>query len=171
MLDELMRRATQAGITNIAATHADARRLPFSNDTFDGAYLISVLGEIPDQEAALRELRRVLARGAGCSVRPPAREAPSSRPYWWTHLRNVPVVQPSRYCSTSFIRERNCCPGFAARSTSRICLQLHPCEEGNRYFGAALNLTARVAAHARRPDPLHRARGRLTAILVAFVLS
>ena len=36
--------------------------------TFDGAYLVTVLGEIPDQEAALRELRRVRqARRAGSS--------------------------------------------------------------------------------------------------------
>ena len=28
--------------------------------TFDAAYLVTVLGEVPDQDAALRELRRVL---------------------------------------------------------------------------------------------------------------
>ena len=60
MLDDLMRRATEAGIGNIVATRGDARNLPFPNSTFDGAYLISVLGEIPDHDVALRELRRVL---------------------------------------------------------------------------------------------------------------
>jgi ubiquinone/menaquinone biosynthesis C-methylase UbiE len=34
--------------------------MPFADDTFDAAYLTAVLGEIPDQEAALRELGRVL---------------------------------------------------------------------------------------------------------------
>lgn len=60
MLDDLMRRAAEAGIGNIAATRGDARNLPFADRTFDGAYLISVLGEIPDDDVALRELRRVL---------------------------------------------------------------------------------------------------------------
>jgi ubiquinone/menaquinone biosynthesis C-methylase UbiE len=39
---------------------ADARELPYPDDAFDGAYLVTVLGEVPDQDAALRELRRVL---------------------------------------------------------------------------------------------------------------
>lgn len=60
MLDDLMRRATQAGVKNIVATRGDARTLPFPDRTFDGAYLISVLGEIPDDDLALQELRRVL---------------------------------------------------------------------------------------------------------------
>jgi ubiquinone/menaquinone biosynthesis C-methylase UbiE len=60
MLSHLMRRAATAGITNIVATHGDARTLPFPDGIFDAAYLISVLGEIPDQDAALRELRRVM---------------------------------------------------------------------------------------------------------------
>ena len=41
----------------------DARDLPYPAATFDAAYLVTVLGEIPDQEAALRQLRRVLRRG------------------------------------------------------------------------------------------------------------
>ena len=60
MLDHTLRRASEVGIENIAATLADARELPFENDTFDGAYLVTVLGEIPDQDAALRELCRVV---------------------------------------------------------------------------------------------------------------
>ncbi len=60
MLDELMRRARQDGITNIVPTQSDATSLPYPDETFDGAYLIGVLGEIPDRDAALGELRRVL---------------------------------------------------------------------------------------------------------------
>ena len=48
-------------------TSPDARRrreLPYGDDSFDGAYLVTVLGEIPDQDAALRELRRVVGRAA-----------------------------------------------------------------------------------------------------------
>jgi ubiquinone/menaquinone biosynthesis C-methylase UbiE len=60
MLRELRRRATTAGIDNLAVAVGDAQRLPYEDRSFDAAYLISVLGEIPDQQAALRELRRVL---------------------------------------------------------------------------------------------------------------
>ncbi len=60
MLDHTLRRAAQADLGNVAATQGDAQRLPYEDATFDRAYLVTVLGEIPDQEAALRELRRVL---------------------------------------------------------------------------------------------------------------
>jgi ubiquinone/menaquinone biosynthesis C-methylase UbiE len=63
MLDHTMRRAAEQGIGNISPVRADARALPFEDDSFDGAYLVTVLGEIPDQGAALRELRRVVRPG------------------------------------------------------------------------------------------------------------
>jgi SAM-dependent methyltransferase len=63
MLDDVMRRASETAITNITAQQGDARKLPYPDDAFDGAYLVGVLGEIPDGQAALRELRRVLKPG------------------------------------------------------------------------------------------------------------
>jgi ubiquinone/menaquinone biosynthesis C-methylase UbiE len=60
MLDHTLRRASEAGMENIEPTRADARSMPYADDSFDAAYLITVLGEIPDQDAALRELRRVV---------------------------------------------------------------------------------------------------------------
>jgi ubiquinone/menaquinone biosynthesis C-methylase UbiE len=60
MLDHTMARAAERGIANIRPTQGDARSLPYPDASFDAAYLVTVLGEIPDQEAALRELRRVL---------------------------------------------------------------------------------------------------------------
>jgi ubiquinone/menaquinone biosynthesis C-methylase UbiE len=60
MLDHTLRRAAEEEISNIAAERADAREMPYPDDTFDAAYLVTVLGEIPDQSAALRELRRVV---------------------------------------------------------------------------------------------------------------
>ena len=63
MLDHTMRRAAERGVANITASQGDARKLPYADATFDAAYLITVLGEIPDQEAALRELARVLKPG------------------------------------------------------------------------------------------------------------
>jgi len=62
MLDHTLRRAGPlAG--RMGATQGDARSLPYPDDSFDAAYLVTVLGEIPDQEAALAELRRVVRPG------------------------------------------------------------------------------------------------------------
>jgi ubiquinone/menaquinone biosynthesis C-methylase UbiE len=60
MLDHTMRRAAESGIENIEPTQGDAQELAYDDASFDAAYLVTVLGEIPDQDAALRELRRVL---------------------------------------------------------------------------------------------------------------
>jgi ubiquinone/menaquinone biosynthesis C-methylase UbiE len=63
MLDHTMRRAAARGLANITPTQGDARSLPYPDASFDAAYLVAVLGEIPDQDAALRELARVLRPG------------------------------------------------------------------------------------------------------------
>jgi protein-L-isoaspartate O-methyltransferase len=63
MLDHTMRRAREEGLDNVRPSLGDARELPYPPATFDAAYLVTVLGEIPDQEAALRQLRRVLRTG------------------------------------------------------------------------------------------------------------
>jgi ubiquinone/menaquinone biosynthesis C-methylase UbiE len=63
MLDHTMRCAAATGIANIEPRRGDARSLPYDDASFDAAYLVTVLGEIPDQDAALRELRRVLRPG------------------------------------------------------------------------------------------------------------
>ena len=63
MLDHTLRRAAEAGVGNVEARRGDARDLPYADATFDAAYLVAVLGEIPDQDAALRELARVLRPG------------------------------------------------------------------------------------------------------------
>ena len=63
MLDHVMREADRRGITNIRPTLGDAQHLPFDDDAFDAAVLVTVLGEIPDQERALSEIARVLRPG------------------------------------------------------------------------------------------------------------
>lgn len=63
MLDHTMERAAERGLTNLRPTRGDARALPYGDDSFDAAVLVTVLGEIPDQDAALRELERVLVPG------------------------------------------------------------------------------------------------------------
>jgi ubiquinone/menaquinone biosynthesis C-methylase UbiE len=63
MLDHVMSRAAAREIGSIVPAQADARDLPFDDGSFDAAYLVTVLGEIPDPGAALREIRRVLKPG------------------------------------------------------------------------------------------------------------
>jgi protein-L-isoaspartate O-methyltransferase len=63
MLDHTTRRVAEAGLANVLPRHGDARSLSYENASFDAAVLITVLGEVPDQDAALRELRRVLKPG------------------------------------------------------------------------------------------------------------
>ena len=63
MLDHTMRRVGERGVANVRPSRGDARRLPYEDAAFDAAYLVAVLGEIPDQDAALRELARVLKPG------------------------------------------------------------------------------------------------------------
>ena len=60
MLDHTLRVAAEQNVSNIVATRGDARRLPYDENTFDAAFMMTALGEISNQEAALGELRRVL---------------------------------------------------------------------------------------------------------------
>lgn len=64
MLELTMRRARRKGLANLRPAQGQAgAELPYPDATFDAAYLITVLGEIPDRDAALRQLRRVLRPG------------------------------------------------------------------------------------------------------------
>ncbi|TMM09542.1 MAG: methyltransferase domain-containing protein [Actinobacteria bacterium] len=63
MLDHVTRAAGERGIANIAAWEGDAQELIFEDNRFHGAYLTVTLGEVPDQDAALRELARVVKPG------------------------------------------------------------------------------------------------------------
>jgi ubiquinone/menaquinone biosynthesis C-methylase UbiE len=63
MLDHTMRRAGEAEIANIEPQRGDVRDMPYEDATFDAAYLVAVLGEVPDQERAMRELQRVVKPG------------------------------------------------------------------------------------------------------------
>ncbi len=63
MLDHTMKRAAERGLANVNATQGDAQDLPYADDSFDAVVLTTVLGEIPDQAAALGEIARVLRPG------------------------------------------------------------------------------------------------------------
>ena len=75
MLDHTLRRAAEQGRDGIVATQADARSMPYDDASFDAAYLVTVLGEIPDQDAALRELQRVVRPGGRVVVTLPYAES------------------------------------------------------------------------------------------------
>lgn len=59
-LDHTCRRAAERGLANVVPTRGDATDLPYEDGSVDAVALTAVLGEIPDQAAALREIRRVL---------------------------------------------------------------------------------------------------------------
>ena len=63
MLDHVMARAARRSVGAISPHLASAEALPFPDDCFDAAYLVTVLGEIPRPAVALAELRRVLKPG------------------------------------------------------------------------------------------------------------
>jgi ubiquinone/menaquinone biosynthesis C-methylase UbiE len=63
MLDHTLGRARERGIENVVPTQGDATRLPYEDASMDAVVLTAVLGEIPDGDAALREVRRVLRQG------------------------------------------------------------------------------------------------------------
>jgi ubiquinone/menaquinone biosynthesis C-methylase UbiE len=60
MLDHTMQAAENAGLVNVVPRRGDARELPYENESFDGVFLVTVLGEITDRAAALRAIHRVL---------------------------------------------------------------------------------------------------------------
>ena len=60
MLLKARRRLTRAGVRNAGCTQAQASELPFRSDAFDVAFLVSVLGEVPDPKACMMSIARVL---------------------------------------------------------------------------------------------------------------
>jgi ubiquinone/menaquinone biosynthesis C-methylase UbiE len=59
-LDHVTQEAAERGLDNLVATRGDATALPYEDASVDAVVLTAVLGEIPDREAALAEVRRVL---------------------------------------------------------------------------------------------------------------
>jgi ubiquinone/menaquinone biosynthesis C-methylase UbiE len=68
MLDIAQGRLKARGLSNVTRAQGDAKALPFADASFDAAFMVTVLGEVGDADAALREAARVLKPGARLSV-------------------------------------------------------------------------------------------------------
>lgn len=68
MIAQVGARVRQAGLANVETYVAGAHALPLPAASVDRAFLITVLGEIPDPDRALAELHRVLALDGVLSV-------------------------------------------------------------------------------------------------------
>jgi ubiquinone/menaquinone biosynthesis C-methylase UbiE len=68
MLARLERRVKQHGLANVELLRAGLGDGKLASDEFDVALLVTVLGEIPDKPAALREIRRALRPGGVLSI-------------------------------------------------------------------------------------------------------
>jgi ubiquinone/menaquinone biosynthesis C-methylase UbiE len=68
MLDIAQERLKARGLSNFARAPGDAKALPFAGSSFDAAFMVTVLGEVGDADAALREAARVLKPGGRVSV-------------------------------------------------------------------------------------------------------
>ena len=68
MLDRCRAKCAAAGLTNVGYTVGDAAALPFADGRFDLVYMVTVFGEVREQDACLRSVRRVLRPGGVLSI-------------------------------------------------------------------------------------------------------
>ncbi len=68
MIDALRRRLLREGVANVMPMVGNALALPLAARSVDRAFLVTVLGEVPDRPRTLAELRRVLKPGGILSV-------------------------------------------------------------------------------------------------------
>ena len=68
MLQKARRRLRRAGVQHAGYTQANAVKLPFRSGAFDVAFLVAVLGEVPDPKACLVSIADVLRSGGLLSV-------------------------------------------------------------------------------------------------------
>lgn len=68
MLKKLKQRQAEVAAGNIRPIRASLERVPFRENSFDRALLVTVLGEIPNPAAALGEIRKALKTGGVLSI-------------------------------------------------------------------------------------------------------
>ncbi|MDW5549737.1 class I SAM-dependent methyltransferase [Methanosarcina sp.] len=67
-LKKKLSRPENRDIKNIKLVEGDAYKLPFNDNSFDVVYTVTVLQELPDQNRALKEMKRVLKPGGILAV-------------------------------------------------------------------------------------------------------
>ena len=68
MLRDVQGRLAREGVGNVGLVRADGQRLPFRGESLDAVFLVTVLGEIPDERRAMREIARALRPGGFVAV-------------------------------------------------------------------------------------------------------
>jgi len=68
MIEALRRRLLRKGVVNALPVVGNALGLPLAESSVDCAFLVTVLGEVPDRAKALAELRRILKPGGILSI-------------------------------------------------------------------------------------------------------
>jgi ubiquinone/menaquinone biosynthesis C-methylase UbiE len=63
IIERLQARLQAEDVTNVEARVADVFALPFEDGSFDAIYMVTVIGEIPMPERAMKEFHRVLKPG------------------------------------------------------------------------------------------------------------
>jgi SAM-dependent methyltransferase len=139
MLAHTQRSAEQRGLTNVVSTQGDARSLPFDQDRFDAAFLVTVLGEVPDQDAALSELRRV--------IRPDGRLVVGELfgdPHW---VRFAALKERAQHAGFQFEERIGSALGYFAR------FRVTPSRAGSAAPAAASSSASRRSARAAARPP------------------
>ncbi len=78
-------RRARAEVADAHLVGADIRRLPFGPEVFDKALMSEVLEHVPDDEAALRAVHRLLKPGGVLAV-----SVPHARyPFWWDPINRA----------------------------------------------------------------------------------
>ncbi|MCP8307215.1 MAG: class I SAM-dependent methyltransferase [archaeon] len=67
-LAKVRKKVEENNVKNVMLIMADAQNLPFKDEAFDIAFLVTVIGEIPKREIALKELHRVLKSNGLLSI-------------------------------------------------------------------------------------------------------
>ncbi len=68
MLERLQKRVDAAGVKNIRPVLGGIGQVEIESNSFDRALLVTVLGEIPDRESALKQIFRILKPGGILSI-------------------------------------------------------------------------------------------------------
>jgi ubiquinone/menaquinone biosynthesis C-methylase UbiE len=109
MLDMAKGRIDAQSVVNVEYRQGDALSLPADDASFDVAFLVAVLGEVPDRTRALQELHRFLRPGGLLSLTEMPVFDPDAIPL--ADLQSKVQAMGFRRCSRHG-RLLHCTPGF-----------------------------------------------------------